>query len=67
MIHHSAQISAVGAVNRTLTLRNWLIGYYIVEFEQHGKERAQYGEKLEERVNEKGMNNTTFKNSRRFF
>ena len=70
-IHHSAQISAVGAVNRMLTLRNWLIGYYIVEFEQHGEERAQYGEKLlkklEEKVNEKGLNNTLFKNSRRFY
>ena len=35
--------------------RNWLIGYYIVEFEQHGKDRAEYGsqllKKLEERVN----------------
>ena len=70
-IHHSAQAGAVGAVNRTMTLRNWLIGCYIVEFEQHGKERAQYGEKLlkklEERVNEKGLNNTLFKNSRRFY
>ncbi len=70
-VHHSAQISAVGAVNRTMTLRNWLIGYYIVEFEQHGEERAQYGEKLlkklEEKVSEKGLNNTLFKNSRRFY
>ena len=70
-VHHSAQISAVRAVNRTLTLRNWLIGYYIVEFEQRGEERAKYGEKLlkklEERVNEKGLNNTLFKNSRRFY
>ena len=24
-----------------LTMRNWLIGYYIVEFEQKGKERVQ--------------------------
>ena len=45
-VHHSAQTSAVGAVNRMMTLRNWLIGRYIVEFEQHGEERAQYGEKL---------------------
>jgi len=26
-----------------LTIRNWLIGYYIVEFEQNGKDRAEYG------------------------
>jgi predicted nuclease of restriction endonuclease-like (RecB) superfamily len=34
------------AVNQLLTIRNWLIGYYIVEFEQKGEERAVYGEKL---------------------
>ncbi|WP_437182166.1 hypothetical protein [Segatella copri] len=47
------------------TMRNWLIGYYIVEFEQHGKDRAEYGsqllKKLEERVNRKGLNVTLFK------
>lgn len=34
------------AVNQLLTIRNWLIGYYIVEFEQDGEERAKYGDKL---------------------
>ena len=70
-IHLSAQNIAAGAVNRMLTLRNWLIGYYIVEFEQHGAEKARYGDnllrQLEARVNEKGLNNTLFKNSRRFY
>lgn len=33
-------------VNIGLTLRNWLIGYYIVEYEQKGKDRAAYGENL---------------------
>jgi predicted nuclease of restriction endonuclease-like (RecB) superfamily len=33
-------------VNTALTLRNWLIGYHIVEYEQHGRDRAQYGERL---------------------
>lgn len=37
---------AIKAVNRSLTLRNWLIGYYIREFEQHGSDRALYGESL---------------------
>jgi len=23
---------------------NWLVGYYIVEFEQQGEDRAKYGE-----------------------
>jgi len=33
-------------VNSSLTIRNWIIGYYIYEFEQKGKDRAEYGEKL---------------------
>src|SRR5580658_2919830 len=33
-------------VNSSLTLRNWMIGYYIVEYEQNGKDRAKYGENL---------------------
>jgi hypothetical protein len=34
------------AINQYLTVRNWLIGFYIVEFEQKGEDRAAYGEKL---------------------
>ncbi len=44
--HEQAQQQAVQAVNLTLTLRNWLIGYYLVEYEQHGRDRAKYGTKL---------------------
>src|SRR5665213_2352629 len=33
-------------VNTALTLRNWIIGYYIVEYEQSGKDRADYGLRL---------------------
>lgn len=33
-------------VNIGLTLRNWFFGYYIVEYEQKGKDRAVYGENL---------------------
>jgi hypothetical protein len=36
----------VQAVNVALTLRNWLIGYHIVEYEQRGRCRARYGERL---------------------
>lgn len=69
--HDAAQSSAVKAINRMQTMRNWLIGYYIVEFEQHGKDRAKYGaqllKRLEERVNRKGLNVTLFKNARNFY
>jgi predicted nuclease of restriction endonuclease-like (RecB) superfamily len=34
------------AINQFITVRNWLTGFYIVEFEQHGEDRARYGEKL---------------------
>lgn len=37
-------------VNTALTLRNWIIGYYIVEYEQKGKDYAKYGEKLLEEL-----------------
>ena len=38
------------AVNQLLTIRNWAIGYYIVEFEQNGKARAEYGSNLLEKL-----------------
>jgi predicted nuclease of restriction endonuclease-like (RecB) superfamily len=34
------------AVNQGLVLRNWLVGAYIVEFEQNGADRAKYGARL---------------------
>jgi hypothetical protein len=39
--HQTAQRHAVQAVNVALTLRNWLIGYHIFEYEQRGSDRAQ--------------------------
>lgn len=69
--HDAAQSSAVKAINRMQTMRNWLIGYYIVEFEQHGKDRAEYGtqllKKLEKRVDRKGLTTTLFKWARKFY
>lgn len=69
--HDAAQTTAVKAINRMQTMWNWLYGYYIIEFEQHGKDRAEYGtqllKRLEERVNRKGLTETLFKNSRKFY
>ncbi len=39
-------LQATRAVNISLTLRNWLIGFYINEYELYGTDRAKYGEKL---------------------
>lgn len=62
--HDAAQTTAVKAINRMQTMRNWLIGYYIVEFEQHGKDRAEYGtqllKRLEAKVNRKGLTRNLF-------
>lgn len=44
--HSHFQHQAVKAVNISLTLRNWLVGFYILEFEQNGEDRAKYGSKL---------------------
>ena len=38
------------AVNLSLTLRNWLIGHHIAEYELRGADRADYGERLLERL-----------------
>ncbi|GAB2792233.1 PDDEXK nuclease domain-containing protein [Rhabdobacter roseus] len=51
--HNQLQAKAASAVNQALTLRNWLIGYYIVEFEQRGKDRAAYGDGLIDSLNSK--------------
>ena len=48
--HRQAQAGAAGAVNRHLVFRNWLIGAYLVEFEQSGEDRAEYGAGLLKRV-----------------
>ena len=45
-IHQELASHAAQAVNICLTTRNWLIGHHIQEFEQHGEDRAQYGEAL---------------------
>ena len=54
-----------------MTLRNWAIGYYIVEYEQAGSDRAEYGtqllKNLEKEISQKGMNSTLFKLCRNFY
>ncbi len=70
-VHSSLQKNTIKAINRNITIRNWLIGYYIIEFEQKGEDRAKYGlqllKSLEESINTKGLNETLFKWSRIFY
>lgn len=44
------QQQAQKQVNVALTLRNWLIGAYLFEYEQNGQDRAQYGENLYQKL-----------------
>ena len=41
--HEETRHSAARAVDRSLVVRNWLFGWYIVEYEQRGADRAEYG------------------------
>ena len=43
-LHTEFLRQATHAVNVSLTLRNWLIGAYIHEYELRGADRAKYGE-----------------------
>jgi len=69
--HLNFQQQAVKAVNVSLTIRNWLIGYYIVEFEQKGEDRAAYGDKLlksiADSISYRGLSETNLKLSRQFY
>ncbi len=70
-LHDSAYSATVKAINRFATVRNYVIGFYIVEYEQHGSDRAKYGDRLlkrlAERVNKRGINETLLQNCRRFY
>jgi hypothetical protein len=70
-INIKAGSAAKSAINQLMTLRNWAIGYYIVEYEQGGSDRAEYGthllKKLEEQISQKGLNSTLFKLCRQFY
>ncbi|GHT77782.1 DUF1016 domain-containing protein [Bacteroidia bacterium] len=44
------QAQAVRSVNEAIVTTNWEIGQYIVEYEQKGKRKAKYGERLLENL-----------------
>lgn len=49
-LHDWSARQAASAVNMQLVLRNWGIGAYLVEYEQKGEDRAEYGQGLLARV-----------------
>ena len=44
--HEALKNYALKSINVSLTVRNWLFGFYIVEYEQKGEDKAKYGENL---------------------
>ena len=70
--HNTIQSEVMQSVSRGLTLRNWIIGYYIVEYEQNGKDRAIYGtgliKVLTKRLSHiKGMSRSNLQSFRQFY
>ena len=45
-VHLEMSKQSTKAVNICLTLRNWLMGYYIEIYEREGVDRSSYGEHL---------------------
>jgi predicted nuclease of restriction endonuclease-like (RecB) superfamily len=62
---------AAKSIDRLLTIRNWLIGGYLFEYEQNGSDRANYGSKLEltiaESLNRKGLSERNLKLFKQFY
>lgn len=70
--HAKLSNKAYSQINYYNTLRNWLIGYFIVEFEQHGEDRAIYGNSVLKNlagklIHIKGMSMTNLKLFRLFY
>lgn len=72
--HCQLQLNAKKVVNINLTIRNWLVGCYIVEFEQNGEDRAKYGTnligELASKLSAKGLKGfsvSALKNHRTFY
>ena len=70
-VDNSMQGFAVKAVNQAATLRNWIIGGYIIEYEQYGSDRATYGDRLIEnlskRINKPGLGSSLLRKMRVFY
>jgi predicted nuclease of restriction endonuclease-like (RecB) superfamily len=71
LTHQSMQSHASRSVDAFLVVRNWLFGWYIVEFEKGGATRSElYGKKLinrlAERLKQEGVKGSSPTNLRKF-
>lgn len=69
-----ARENAIKAINTELVKANWEIGRHIVEYEQYGKERAEYGSELLKKLSRdlklrfgKGFGLSNIQNMRLFY
>ena len=73
--HAELQNRAERSVNTALVVRNWLFGWYIVEYEQNGADRAElYGQRLIDRLSKslkdsglRGISPTNLRKFRQFY
>ena len=72
--HEELHSRALRSVDIAMVTRNWLIGWYLVEYEQNGADRAKYGSKFItnlsqqlKRVGIKGISTTQLKLFRSFY
>ena len=72
--HCLLQQTAQKTVNHFLVIKNWMTGFYIVEYEQKGEDRAKYGEQLIDEISRKlknkglkGYSPMSLKNCRAFY
>ena len=70
----NARTNAIQAVNTEMVKANWEIGRHIIEFEQHGNQRAEYGSDLLSRLSQdlrlrfgKGFGRRNVLDMRRFY
>ena len=69
--NEALQNNARLVINRHVTAKAWLTGYYIVEYELNGEDRAKYGEqllqKLAGRLNKKNFSYRSLKLYKQFY
>jgi predicted nuclease of restriction endonuclease-like (RecB) superfamily len=73
-IHFRLSVQAARQADLLMTARNYLYGFYLVEFEQHGEDRAAYGTGLLVRLSEglrkagmKGVSDRSLRVYRQFY
>jgi predicted nuclease of restriction endonuclease-like (RecB) superfamily len=72
LTHDFFQARASKQVDENFTFRNWFIGFYLVEFEQNGQDRAIYGNKtiptlVKKMAHIKGFSRSNFLMFKKFY